>query len=466
MGGVFGVASHGNCILDLFYGTDYHSHLGTMRGGMAVCDGNKLNRIIHNISNAQFRSKFEGELAAMRGSYGVGVISDFEDQPLIIASHLGVYAIVTVGVVKNLEKLTKQAYQHKITHFSEMNGGQLNPTEVIATLINQGSSFAEGINIVQENIEGSCTLLLLCQDGIYAARDKYGRTPLVIGKKDGTFAVSSETCAFPNLDFQVEKYLGPGEIVHITADKMETIQKARKTLRICSFLWIYYGYPSSSYEGINVEDVRNRCGAALARQEKEKIDYVAGIPDSGSGHAIGFAAEAGLPYKRPFVKYTPTWPRSFMPQDQAVRNLVATMKLLPIKEFIQDKSLLFCEDSIVRGTQLKFTIERLFRLGAKAVHMRPACPPLIFGCRFLNFSRSASDLDLIARKTIQELEGANDLHLDEYTKAGTDRHQRMVAAINKKLGFTSLRYQQLADMVKAIGLAKDKLCTYCWDGIG
>jgi len=466
MGGLFGVIAKNNSVTDLFYGTDYHSHLGTMRGGMAVCNGNNINRVIHNISNAQFRSKFEGELASLQGNSGIGVISDFEDQPLIIASHLGVYAVVTVGVIKNISQLARQAYQNKGTHFSEMSGGEINPTEVVSTLINQGGSFADGIKRAQESIEGSCSILLLTKAGIYAARDKFGRTPLVIGKKENAYAVSLETCAFPNLGFHVEEYLGPGQIVHITANGVETIKKAHDTMKICSFMWIYYGYPSSSYEGINVEDVRNRCGASLARLEKEQIDYVAGIPDSGTAHAIGFAAEAGLPYKRPFVKYTPTWTRSFMPQEQSIRNLVATMKLLPIKEFIQGKSLLFCEDSIVRGTQLKFTLERLFKLGAKAIHMRPACPPLIYGCKFLNFSRSSSELDLIARKCIKELEGKTDACLDEYADADSDKYKRMVDLINSKLGFTSLRYQRLDDMVKAIGLPKDKLCTYCWDGKG
>jgi amidophosphoribosyltransferase len=464
MGGLFGVTAKHNCVTDLFYGTDYHSHLGTMRGGMAVCNGNKMNRVIHNITNAQFRSKFEGELACLEGSSGIGVISDFEDQPLIIASHLGVYAIVTVGVIKNIRELAEQAYKHKITHFSEMSGGELNPTEVVSMLINQGANFAEGMSIAQESIQGSCTMLLLTKEGIYAARDKFGRTPVVTGSKENAYAVSLETCAFPNLGYHVEEYLGPGQIVHITTNGVETIKKAQDTMKICSFLWIYYGYPGSSYEGINVEDVRNRCGAALARREKEKIDYVAGIPDSGTAHAIGFAAQAGLPYKRPFVKYTPTWPRSFMPQEQAVRNLVATMKLLPIKEFIQGKSLLFCEDSIVRGTQLKFTLERLFKLGVKAIHMRPACPPLVFGCKFLNFSRSRSELDLIARKCINELEGRDNVRLDEYADADSEKYEAMVDLINRKLGFTSLRYQRLDDMVKAIGLPKSKLCTYCWDG--
>lgn len=466
MGGLFGITAKNTCVTDLFYGTDYHSHLGTSRGGMAVCNGKNINRVIHNITNAQFRSKFEGELACLQGNSGIGVISDFEDQPLIIASHLGVYAVVTVGVIKNIGQLARQAYQHKITHFSEMSGGELNPTEVVSTLINQGGSFAEGIERVQESIEGSCTILLLTAEGIYAARDKLGRTPLVIGRKENAYAVSLETCAFPNLGFHIEEYLGPGQIVHLTANGAETIKKAHDAMRICSFLWIYYGYPSSSYERINVEDVRNRCGAALAQTEKEQIDYVAGIPDSGTAHAIGFATKAGLPYKRPFVKYTPTWPRSFMPQEQSIRNLVATMKLLPIKEFIQGKSLLFCEDSIVRGTQLKFTLERLFKLGAKAIHMRPACPPLVKACKFLNFSRSRSELDLIARKCIKELEGKADAYLDEYADADSEKYRRMIDLINTKLGFTSLRYQRLDDMVKAIGLPKDKLCTYCWDGIG
>jgi amidophosphoribosyltransferase len=467
MGGFFGVISKEDCVMDLFYGTDYHSHLGTMRGGLAVANSkNEISRVIHNITNAQFRSKFTDELETMRGSKGIGVISDYEDQPLIIASHLGVYAIVTVGVVKNLEDLVKKAYKNRFTHFSEMGRGELNPTELIATLINQGESFEEGIKIAQESIEGSCSLLILTEKGIYAARDKYGRTPVIVGRKENAFAVTFETSAFYNLGYETEYFLGPGEAVLLAADGYTTLVSARKEMRICAFLWIYYGYPSSNYENINVEIVRNRCGAALARREKEKIDVVAGIPDSASGHSIGFANEARLPFGRPFVKYTPTWPRSFMPQTQGMRDLVATMKLLPIRELIEGKSLLFCEDSIVRGTQLKFTIKRLFDFGAKAVHMRPACPPLVHGCKFLNFSRSRSELDLAARKAVKQLEGGDDVRLDEYTDPDSQRHAKMVEIIMKEIGLTSLCYQRLDDMVKAVGLPKDKLCTFCWDGIG
>ncbi|MBN1525075.1 MAG: amidophosphoribosyltransferase [Spirochaetales bacterium] len=467
MGGFFGVASNEDCVTDLFYGTDYHSHLGTMRGGLAVVNlKNKISRVIHNITNAQFRSKFTDELDLLYGNKGIGVISDYEDQPLVIASHLGVYAIVTVGVVVNIDALEKKAYKNRITHFSEMGSGELNPTEVISTLINQGESFEEGLKIAQEAIEGSCSILILTGKGIFAARDKLGRTPVIVGKKENACAVTFETSAFYNLGYSTEYYLGPGEVIFVTEHGYKTVVPAREKMRICTFLWVYYGYPSSNYENINVEIVRNRCGAALAKREKEDIDVVGGIPDSATGHAIGFANEARLRYGRPFVKYTPTWPRSFMPQAQKTRDLVATMKLLPVKELIENKSLLFCEDSIVRGTQLRFTIKRLFESGAKAIHMRPACPPLVYGCKFLNFSRSRSELDLAARKAIKQLEGKDDAHLEEYANPDSDKHQKMVEIIKEELGLTSLKYQRLDDMVAAVGLPKEKLCTYCWDGVG
>jgi amidophosphoribosyltransferase len=464
MGGFFGVASRGDCVQDLFYGTDYHSHLGTRRGGLAVVRADGFSRSIHDITNAQFRSKFEDDLARMGGSRGIGVISDHEDQPLIIGSHLGAYAIVTVGVVKNLEKLARQAFLKRTTHFSEMSGGEINPTELVATLINQEGSFADGIRAAQKAIEGSCSMLLLTREGIYAARDYLGRTPVVIGRRDGAWAATLETCAFPNLGYEAVKYLGPGEVVRITEDGMEEVLPPGPDLQICGFLWVYYGYPASSYEGINVETVRNRCGAALARRETVEIDLVAGIPDSGTGHGLGYAGASGVPFKRPFVKYTPTWPRSFMPQDQTVRDLVARMKLIPVAEIIRGQRLLFCEDSIVRGTQLKDTIRRLYDYGAKEVHMRPACPPLVFGCKFLNFSRSRSELDLAARTAVKELEGAGDKDLDAYSDPDSDKHAAMVEAIRRRLNLTTLRYQRLDDLVRAIGLPRERLCTYCWNG--
>jgi len=465
MGGFFGVASKDDCSLDLFYGTDYHSHLGTMRGGLAVWKGNGFARHIHDITNAQFRSKFAEDIARMRGALGIGVISDYEDQPLIVGSHLGVYALVTVGVVKNADELAKKAFSKRTTHFSEMSNGEINPTELVATLINQEPTFEAGIARAQEAVEGSCSILLLTADGIYAARDRLGRTPVIVGAKPDGHAVTLETCAFPNLGYEVKQWLGPGEIVYITADGVEQKRPPNDRMQICSFLWVYYGYPASSYEGLNVEQVRNRCGAALARRDDVEVDVIAGIPDSGTGHAIGYAAEAGIPYRRPYVKYTPTWPRSFMPQNQGARDLVARMKLIPIREIIQGTRVLFVEDSIVRGTQLKDSIERLYDCGAREVHMRPACPPLVYGCKFLNFSRSRSELDLAARRAIDELEGRSDKHLQDYATTGSDRHCAMVETIRKRLGLTTLKYQRLDDLVAAIGLPKEKLCTYCWDGV-
>ncbi|MFH0964989.1 MAG: amidophosphoribosyltransferase [Planctomycetota bacterium] len=464
MGGFFGVASKEDVVQDLFYGTDYHSHLGTMRGGLAVRNGSGFARVIHDITNAQFRSKFESELPRMRGKVGIGVISDYEDQPLIIGSHLGLYAIVTVGVVKNAADLAREAFRKRATHFSEMSGGEINPTELVATLINQEPTFEDGIRRAQEAIEGSCSILLLTDRGIYAARDLRGRTPVVMGEKEGSWAVTLETCAFPNLGFETRRFLGPGEIVLVTPEGAEVKRPPGDHMQICGFLWVYYGYPASSYEGVNVEVVRNRCGEFLARNDDVELDIVAGIPDSGTGHAIGYATAAGLPYRRPFVKYTPTWPRSFMPQDQAQRDLVARMKLIPIRELISGVRMLFCEDSIVRGTQLKDTIQRLYDFGAKEVHMRPACPPLVYGCKFLNFSRSRSELDLAARKAIRELEGENPPDLEDYARAGSERNARMIESIRRRLRLTTLRYQKLEDLVTAIGLPKKSLCTYCWDG--
>ncbi len=464
MGGMFGVVSRGDCVADLFYGTDYHSHLGTMRGGLAVKNGAGFTRFIHDITNTQFRSKFEDDLARLSGSRGIGVISDHEDQPLIISSHHGTYAIATVSKVSNQEELVGEALGRKGAHFSEMTGSEVNPTQLVAHLIDQGDTIPDGIQYAQDRIDGSCSVLLLTDQGIFAARDRLGRTPLAMGEKDGAHAVTSETCAFPNLGYRTSHYLGPGEIVRISEEGVERLKAPGDRMQICAFLWVYYGYPASSYEGINVEAVRYRCGQRLAARDEADIDLIAGIPDSGTGHAIGYANAKGIPYGRPFVKYTPTWPRSFMPQDQRVRDLVARMKLIPIRDIIEGKRLLFCEDSIVRGTQLKDIIQRIFDYGALEVHMRPACPPLVFGCRFLNFSRSRSELDLAGRRAIQELEGEATEHLSEYADPESERHCAMVEAIRSRLGLTSLRYQRLDDLLAAIGLPPESICTYCWSG--
>ena len=464
MGGFFGVVSSDECVSDLFYGTDYHSHLGTKRGGLATLNAAGFNRFIHNIENSQFRSKFEDDIGKLHGRKGIGVISDTEDQPLLISSHLGAYAIVTVGRIANADKLCAEAFSKRTTHFSEMSGGQINPTELVATLVNREANFTDGIRSAQELIEGSCSMLLLTDHGVYAARDALGRTPVVIGQRPGFYAATMETCAFPNMGYAIERYLGPGEIVLMTPDGVEQKAPPKGRMQICAFLWVYYGYPASNYEGINVEDVRNRCGAALARNDDAEVDIVAGIPDSGTGHAIGYAAAAGVPYRRPFVKYTPTWPRSFMPQDQPIRDLVARMKLIPIRELIDGKRLLFCEDSIVRGTQLKDMIQRLYDYGAKEVHMRPACPPLIYGCKFLNFSRSRSEMDLAGRRAIKELEGGEDADIAAYAEYCGEKYCAMVDRVRMRLGLATLKYQKLSDLVAAIGLPKGKLCTYCWDG--
>ena len=464
MGGFFGVVSKKDCVDDLFYGTDYHSHLGTRRGGLAVREGQGFSRCIHDISNAQFRSKFESDITRLHGSMGIGVISDYEDQPLIIGSHLGPYAIVTVGKILNTEEMVRAAFKKRTTHFSEMSCGEINPTELVATIVNQGATFEEGLHMAQEAVQGSCSILLLTEKGIYAARDRFGRTPVVLGSKPGSLAMTMETCALPNLGYAVKHYLGPGEIILATPDGFSQLKKPGKRLQVCAFLWVYYGYPASSYENINVEQCRYRCGACLAKRHNVKVDFVSGIPDSGTGHALGYATATGLPYCRPFVKYTPTWPRSFMPPDQAVRDLVATMKLIPIQDIIHGKRLLFCEDSIVRGTQLKDTIKRLFENGAKEVHMRPACPPLLFGCKFLNFSRSKSEADLAARRAIWEMEGAGERDLRPYCKENSPLYEAMIERIRYRMGLTTLVYQKLDDLIEAIGLPREKLCTYCWTG--
>ncbi|OIN94945.1 MAG: amidophosphoribosyltransferase [Deltaproteobacteria bacterium CG1_02_45_11] len=463
MGGLFGTVSKNDCVNDLFYGTDYHSHLGTKRAGLATISSKGFSRAIHNIENNYFRSKFESELPKLQGNKGIGVISDNDAQPLIFGSHLGTFSIVSVGKINNIEEIANKAFRKRI-HFSETTGDELSPTELIASLICEEESFEKGIQNAQETIKGSCSMLLLTEDGIYAARDKLGRTPVIIGKKKGAHAASSETCAFPNLGFEIERYLGPGEIVFMTADGYEQRRKPGEKIQICAFLWVYYGYPASSYEGINVEFVRYRCGSALGREDDVEIDYISGIPDSGIGHAIGYANERNIPYIRPLVKYTPTWPRSFMPQDQSIRDLVAKMKLIPIKALIEGKKILFCEDSIVRGTQLQDNIQMLFDSGALEVHMRPACPTLIYPCDFLNFSTSRSTLDLAGRKSIKELEGADDKFLDEYAMSNSEKNVAMVDRTRQRLRLTSLKYQKLENLVEAIGLPKEKLCTHCWDG--
>ncbi len=463
MGGFFGCVSTEDCVKDVFYGTDYHSHLGTKRGGIAVKNSAGIRKTIKNIENDYFRSRLEADATALSGKIGIGVISDTDAQPLIIGSHLGVFAIATVAKINNLDEIVQKAFARR-SHVAEASEGEYNPTELVAMLINQGNSFEEGIAYAQEMIQGSCSILLLTDSGIYAARDRLGRTPVVIGKKENTYAASMEACAFFNLGYRVEKYLGSGEIVFLTAEGYEQRKKPGERMQICSFLWVYYGYPASSYEGINVEEARYRCGQALAENDEVTADFVAGIPDSGVGHAIGYANRKKIPYIRPYVKYTPTWPRSFMPQDQKMRELVARMKLIPIQALIEGKRALFCDDSIVRGTQLKDNIQILYDFGAKEVHMRLACPTLIYPCPFLNFSSSRSTLDLIGRKVIHELEGEETPFLEAYADAGSLQNREMVERIRKRLGVTTLKYQKLGDLVKAIGLPKERLCTHCWDG--
>ena len=463
MGGMFGLVSKEDCVTELFYGTDYHSHLGTKRGGMGICNSHGIQRSIHSLENNYFRTKFESELASFEGKKGIGVISDTDPQPLIIGSHLGTFGIVTVGKINNLETLVQKAFSDR-HYFSDTTNGVMNPTEVVAKLICDEENFVDGIHNVQNSIKGSCSLLLLTDEGIYAARDKLGRTPLVIGRRENAVAVSSESCAFSNLGFETDHFIGPGEVAFITAEGWEQRLPPGEKMQICSFLWVYFGYPASDYEGINVEHVRNNCGACLAQNDDVVCDCVAGIPDSGIGHAIGYADAKKIPYRRPFVKYTPTWPRSFMPQDQSLRNLVAKMKLIPVPKLIDGKRLLFCDDSIVRGTQLKENVKILFDYGALEVHMRPSCPTLVFPCEYLNFSASRSTLDLVGRSVILELEGADDKYLDEYATAGSEKNLAMIEIIRQRLQLTSLRYQHLDDLVRAIGLPKEKLCTHCFDG--
>lgn len=467
MGGFFGVASKTNCTLELFYGIDYHSHLGTRRGGMAVCGEQGFQRAIHNIENSPFRTKFDKDVAEMEGNLGIGSISDYEPQPLLIQSHLGSFAIATVGKINNTEELLKLVYTNGNTHFQEMSSGQVNATELVASLICKKDSIVEGIRYVQELIDGSMTMLLMTKEGIYAARDRLGRTPVVIGHKDGAYCVSFESFAYLNLGYIDYKELGPGEIDFITADSVKMLAEPGKEMRICSFLWVYYGYPTSDYEGVNVEQMRYNCGAMLAKRDNGAVvpDIVAGVPDSGIAHAIGYSNESGIPFTRPFIKYTPTWPRSFMPTQQSQRNLIARMKLIPVKALIKDKKLLLIDDSIVRGTQLRETTEFLYQSGAKEVHIRPACPPLLYGCKYLNFSRSKSEMDLITRRVIKDREGdVSQEILQDYADPTSKRYSEMLEAIRKQQNFTTLRYHRLDDLEESIGIGSCKLCTYCFNG--
>ena len=468
MGGFFATVSKTDCVFDLFFGTDYHCHLGTRRGGMIVYGKDGFDKAIHNIENAPFRTKFEKDFNEMKGYMGIGCISDFEPQPLLIRSHHGTYAIATVGKINNKDALIKRCFENSKTHFLEMSVGDVNNTELVASLINQQENLLEGIRYAQDVIDGSMTILIMTPKGIYVARDKMGRTPVAIGKKEGAYCAVFESFAYLNLGYEPEKELGPGEIVVMTPDGVQTLWAPRKEMKICTFLWVYYGYPSSSYEGVSVEQMRYRCGELLAKADMEHNvhpDTVAGVPDSGTAHAVGYANYSGVPFSRPFIKYTPTWPRSFMPTMQRQRDLIAKMKLIPLHDLIQDKSLLMIDDSIVRGTQLRETTEFLYRSGAREVHIRPACPPIIYGCKFLNFSRSTSEMDLISRRVIKQLEGeGKEPDLEAYTNPETQQYQNMVNEICKQLNFSSLRYHRLDDMLESVGIEPCKLCTYCWTG--
>jgi len=468
MGGFFGVAAKEDCVFDLFFGTDYHSHLGTRRGGMCVYHKETgFDRAIHSIENSPFRTKFDKEVQEMKGNLGIGCISDYEPQPLIVRSHHGTYSLTTVSKINNVEELADEIFQNGHSHFLEMSGGEINATELVAALINEKDNLIDGINYALEKVDGSLSLLLLTPKGIYCGRDKYGRTPIAIGHKDDAFCAAFEDFSYKNLGYTDYKELGPGEVCVITPSSCTPLVKPGDKMKICTFLWIYYGYPSSSYEGISVEKMRYNCGEKMAQRDNAKPDVVAGVPDSGLAHAIGYANESGIPFSRPFIKYTPTWPRSFMPTMQTQRNLIAKMKLLAVGDLIKDKKLLLIDDSIVRGTQLRETTEFLYKSGAKEVHIRPACPPLLYGCKYLNFSRSSSEMDLITRRVIARLEGTPDVSqeiLDEYANPDSERYATMVEEIRKELNFTSLAFNRLDDMLDAVGIDKCKLCTYCWDG--
>lgn len=461
MGGFFGVTSKQDCVFDLYFGTDYHSHLGTRRAGMAVYskeDG--FDRAIHNIENAPFRTKFDKDVNTMRGFMGIGCISDYEPQPLIVRSHHGTYAIMTIGKINNIDEIINRMFKSGHMHFLEMSGGDINATELVASIINQRDNIIEGIQLAQEIIDGSISIVIMTPKGIYAARDKMGRTPIALGQKEDGYCLTFESFAYLNLGYQPLRELGPGEIVIMTPENVTTLAAPGKDMKICTFLWVYYGYPSSSYEGISVEEMRYHCGKKLAQRDNVSPDTVAGVPDSGIAHAIGYANESGIPFSRPFIKYTPTWPRSFMPTIQSKRNLIAKMKLIPVHDLIQDKSLLLIDDSIVRGTQLRETTEFLYQSGAKEVHIRPACPPILYGCKYLNFSRSSSEMDLITRRIIKEIAGDyTNVHLEAFSNPDTPEYQEMIQKICEQLNFTSLRYHRLDDMIDSVGIDRSKLCT-------
>lgn len=473
MGGFFGAVSKNDCISDVFFGTDYHSHLGTRRGGMtAYSDKLGFQRSIHSIENSPFRTKFEADVESMSGNLCIGCISDTDPQPILLRSKLGLYAVCTIGVINNSDQLQNEILDSCLASFETMSSGNVNSSSLVGALIAQKDSFVEGIKYAQEKINGTISLLILTKDCIIAARDKVGRLPIVIGKRDDGYCLSFESFAFQKLGYETYRELLPGEIVKVTADSCEVLASGRDEMKICSFLWTYYGYPNSIYEGVTVETMRTRNGEIMAETDIKNgnlpdVDYVCGVPDSGVPHAIGYANRSGIPFARPFIKYTPTWPRSFMPQSQAMRNRVAKMKLIPVHELIEGKKLLFVDDSIVRGTQMRETVEFLYANGAKEVHMRSACPPIMYGCKYLNFSRSNSELDLIARKIIDEFEGAEGVkYIEEYSNANTERGKKLRAEICKRLKLTSLEFQSLEGTVQAIGLPGCKLCSYCWNGKG
>lgn len=466
MGGFFGVASKGSCTNDLFFGIDYHSHLGTRRGGMAVYGKDGFHRSIHNIENSPFRTKFDSDLDELEGNIGIGCISDTDPQPLLIRSHHGSYALTTVGRINNSEELVHKAYERGNTHFMEMSGGKVNDTELVGVLIDQAGNLVEGLKRVQDCVDGSMSLLLMTTDGIYVMRDKFGRTPAIIAKKDGAYCATFESSAFINLGYEECHELGPGEIAYMNAEGYEVLTQPQNEMRICTFLWVYFGYPTSSYEGINVENMRYRCGRMLARRDDADVDTVAGVPDSGIAHAIGYSNESNKPYARPFIKYTPTWPRSFMPSRQSQRELIAHMKLIPVKSLIENRKLLLIDDSIVRGTQLGQTVQYLYANGAESVNIRTACPPLMYGCKYLNFSRSRSEYDYITRRIIRDREGENPTRqiIENYADPESTNYVEMVEEIRKRLKFDTLAFQRLDDLLEATGIDPCRLCTYCWNG--
>lgn len=466
MGGFFGTIAKSDCVNDLFYGTDYNSHLGTRRAGLATYDPtNGFSRSIHSLERDYFRSKFEDELDQFHGHQGIGVISDTDPQPIIVNSHLGRYAVVTVAKINNQREIAEKLLAKRM-HFSEMSANKINQTELVALLINMGNSFVDGINKVFQQVDGSCSLLVLTEDGIIAARDRYGRTPIAIGRKDGAYAATSETSSFPNLDYMPVHDLGPGEIVKITADRMEVLQGPGDREQICSFLWVYYGFPSSDYNGINVEDVRERNGIIMGEEDDTEVDIVCGVPDSGVGMALGYSEGHGIPYKRAVLKYTPTWPRSFTPGDQSRRRLVAKMKLIPNRAILTGRRVVFCDDSIVRGTQLRDNVKMFFEYGAREVHARISCPPLVYGCPFINFTSSKSDMELITRRVINDFEGAPDKNLEKYATTDSPEYRRMVDEIAHRLGITTLKFNKIENLVLSIGMPKSRVCTHCFDGTG